>query len=74
MPTLCAQGIFNEARKVRKTSKYITMIIFIHVMIEEQQTALPGVTQWSACRPAIQMVTASIPSQGTCLGCRPGPN
>ena len=28
--------------------------------------------QWIACQPANQRVTSSIPSQGTCLGCRPG--
>ena len=34
---------------------------------------LAGVAQWIECRPAKQGVTGSIPSQGTCLGCRPGP-
>ena len=28
--------------------------------------------QWIGCWPANQKVTGSIPSQGTCLGCRPG--
>ena len=35
--------------------------------------ALAGVTQWIECRTANQRVTSSIPSPGTCLGCRPGP-
>ena len=35
--------------------------------------ALAGVAQWIECLPANQRVTSSIPSQGTCLGCRPGP-
>ena len=35
--------------------------------------ALIGVTPWTECRPANQRVTGWIPSQGTCLGCRPGP-
>ena len=35
--------------------------------------ALAGVTQWIECQPANRKVTGSIPSQGTCLGCRPGP-
>ena len=30
--------------------------------------AMAGVAQWIECRPANQMVTGSIPSQGTCLG------
>ena len=32
---------------------------------------LGGVAQWVEC--AKQRVVSSIPSQGTCLGCRPGP-
>ena len=33
---------------------------------------LAGVAQWIECQPANQRVTSSIPSQGTCLGCRAG--
>ena len=35
--------------------------------------ALAAVTQWIQCQPVNQTVAGSIPSQGTCLGCRPGP-
>ena len=35
--------------------------------------ALAGVAQWIECHPGNQRFTGSIPSQGTCLGCRPGP-
>ena len=35
--------------------------------------ALAGVAQWIERRTANQKVTISIPSQGTCLGGRPGP-
>ena len=35
--------------------------------------ALAGVAQWIECWPANQSVSGSIPSQGTLLGCRPGP-
>ena len=31
------------------------------------------VAQWIECWPVSQRVASSIPSQGTCLGCRPGP-
>ena len=34
---------------------------------------LAGVAQWIEPGPANQRVMGSIPSQGTCLGCRPGP-
>ncbi|KAF6074951.1 hypothetical protein HJG60_009361 [Phyllostomus discolor] len=37
-------------------------------------TALDGVGQWIECRPASQGITGSIPSQGICLGCGPGPS
>ena len=36
-------------------------------------SALAGVAQWIECEPANQRVAGSIPSQGTCLGCGPGP-
>ena len=35
-------------------------------------TALTGVAQWIECQPENQRVAGSIPSQGTCLDCRPG--
>ena len=35
--------------------------------------SLASVAQWIEHQPANQKVAGSIPSQGTCLGCRPGP-
>ena len=34
---------------------------------------LACVAQWIELQPVNQRVTGLIPSQGTCLGCRPGP-
>ena len=34
---------------------------------------LADVAQWIECGLVDQMVTSSIPSWGTCLGCGPGP-
>ena len=34
---------------------------------------LAGVAQWIQCWPVKQTVSGSILSQGTCLGCGPGP-
>ena len=34
---------------------------------------MAGVAQWIECEPVDQWVAGLIPSQGTCLGCRPGP-
>ena len=36
-------------------------------------SALAGVTQWIEHQPVNQRVASSIPSQGSCLGCGPGP-
>ena len=36
--------------------------------------ALAGVAQWIECGPVKQKVAGLIPSQGTCLGCRPSPH
>ena len=35
--------------------------------------ALAGVAQWIEHQPVNQKVAGSIPSQGTCVGCEPGP-
>ena len=35
--------------------------------------ALASVAQWIERGPANQRVAGSIPGQGTCLGCGPGP-
>ena len=36
---------------------------------------LAGVAQWIESQPAhVQSVTSSIPTQGTCLSCEPGPH
>ena len=39
----------------------------------QEQLALAGVAQWIERWPVNQKVVGSIPSQGTCLGCGPGP-
>ena len=46
---------------------------FLTTLYESELWALTGVTQWIECEPANQRITSSNPSQGTCLGCRPGP-
>ena len=42
-------------------------------VLEDTIEALVGVAQWMEHGPVNPRVTSSIPSQGTCLGCRPGP-
>ena len=40
---------------------------------KKNKSALAGVAQWTERWPVNQRVTGLIPSQGTCLGCRPCP-
>ena len=39
----------------------------------KRERALAGVAQWVDSWPLNQRVGGSIPKQGTCLGCWPGP-
>ena len=39
----------------------------------KENAALAGVAQWIECQPANQRVDGCIPSQGSRLGGRPGP-
>ena len=45
----------------------------VRMAIKNEKRALAGVAQWIERQPANQRVTGSIPSQGTGLGCGPGP-
>ena len=52
------------------------MLVWLAVqkeLLKSENFALAGVAQWIGCRPANKKVAGSIPSQGTCLGCGPGP-
>ena len=42
-------------------------------MLKKIEPALAGIAQWIEWGPVNQRVTGSIPSQGTGLGCGPGP-
>ena len=46
---------------------------FVSQILRDQKTALARVVQWIEHRPANQGVASLILSQGTCLGCGPGP-
>ena len=47
--------------------------VYICVYIYKEKLALAGAAQWIECWPMNQRVAGSIPSQGTCLCCGPGP-
>ena len=44
-----------------------------NTVLKNKTIALAGVVQWIECGSANQRVAGSIPSQGTYLGCGPGP-
>ena len=50
--------------------QYVRVLGFLSRFID---AALAGVAQWIEHGPANGKVSGSIPSQGTCLGCEPGP-
>ena len=45
----------------------------LYYLLKIMAVALAGVAQWIVCGPVNQRVPGLIPSLGTCLGCRPGP-
>ena len=50
------------------------MLTTIRITFLNLCAALAGVAQWTGNQPANWGVTSSIPSQGTSLGCGPGPH
>ena len=53
------------------------MLGFREIILKHEHRKVPviglvGVAQWTECQPVNQKVASSIPSQGTCLDCRPG--
>ena len=43
------------------------------IIKKKKNLVLAGVAQWTEHWPVNQRVAGLIPSQGTCLGCGPGP-
>ena len=55
-------------------SKIDCISVYTQQAVENlKNIALACVAHWIECRPVNQRVTGLIPSQGTCLGCTPGP-
>ena len=52
---------------------YMYFVLYVFYYNLKISLALAGVAQWIDCWTANQKVSSSIPSQGTCLGCGPGP-
>ena len=51
----------------------LSLPLSLKTMKKKKVLALAGVAQWIERRPTNQRVTGLVPSQGTCLGCGPGP-
>ena len=65
--------IYKRMNKRRFTVVSMQSTEFILVLSFINYCALAGVAQWIEHWPVNQRVSSSIPSQGTCLGGRPGP-
>ena len=59
--------------KLEEKMKAMQSEIKENVQGTNKKEALAGVAQWIECRPTNQRVAGSIPSQGTCLASRLGP-
>ena len=71
---LQATGGWKEVFKVMKDKHLHPRLLYpAKLSFRMEVHALAGVAQWIECQPVNQRVTSSIPSQGTCLGCGPGP-
>ena len=58
---------------VSPRSTPVTFLVQFRGIVKKTKGSLAGVAQWIERRPANPRFTGGIPSQGTCLGCRPGP-
>ena len=70
--SLCSDGAVSAASPSSKWPSYV--LFLVHSLLQITALALAGVAQWTERLTAKQRVASSIPSQGTCLGCRPGPH
>ena len=48
-------------------------MFIIVLFLKMRYSTLAGVAQWIERKPTNQKIAGSIPGQGLCLGCRPGP-
>ena len=73
--TLCNDSFFPlpSSAEILNTSSTMCKMHLVKVSIKNTNLALAGVAQWIERQTAKQRITGSIPSQGTCLDCRPGP-
>ena len=68
----------QDLSRGRVRGNHTLMFLFLPLphslhLSKNKQVALAGVAQGIRCQPVNQRVTGSVPGQGTCLGCGPGP-
>ena len=68
-----SEGLARHVWKERCFKPIFTSVAFLKYFLKMKTFALAGVAQWIECWPVNQRATGLIPSQGTCLGCGPGP-
>ena len=69
-------GIKNKMAISKYLSRVTLNLNKLNASIERHKIdkwVLADVLQWIECWPVKQRVTSLIPSQGTCLGCKPDP-
>ena len=69
-PSLCVLTWWREKALVSSSKALVSPS---GLLLKTPPWALAGVAQWIERRPVNQKVVGLISSQGTCLGCRPGP-
>ena len=67
----CIFSAYRSAKSHRHS--FLSLDYLISFFTENIESTMVGVAQWIECQPANQRAAGLIPSQGTCLGCGPGP-
>ena len=65
------KGIFMKMGRKKKVG--VAILLSDKINFKTKDIALAGVAQWTECQPVNQRVAGLFPSQGTWLGCGPGP-
>ena len=65
----CSQGMYNEVGKMNNLS----MKEVWEIRVRKKKIILAAVDQWIECWLVNQRVASLVPSEGTYLGCAPGP-
>ena len=73
MVAQCGECVKSYCSLHFKIVKMVNFILCEFYLNKKENLVLASVAQWTEHQPAKQRVAGSIPSQGTSLGCGPGP-